>query len=169
MTRLSPAYLVEKFQLQPHPEGGYYAETYRSAEAIQHASLPSRFTGDRSYSTAIYFLLPSGALSALHRIQSDEVWHFYSGDPLELVMISPDGESKTILIGNDPRQGHFFQFVVPAGHWFASRCVVPAGGHSFVGCTVAPGFDFSDFEMAERNKLKDEFPQHSELIDLFTH
>lgn len=169
MSRLSAEYLVQKFNLSPHPEGGFYAETYRSTEVIVQAALPDRFSGDRVFSTAIYFLLPSGALSALHRIQSDEVWHFYAGDPLELLMISPDGESTTVFIGNDPSLGQHFQFVVPTGYWFASRCTVADGGYSFVGCTVAPGFDFADFEMAKRKELAQLFPHHESLIKGFTH
>ena len=169
MQPISSEFLVKKYNLQPHPEGGFYAETYRSPELIVHSALPDRFNGDRAFATAIYFLLPSGALSALHRIHSDEVWHFYAGDPLELVMISPAGESTTVFIGNDPSLGQHFQFVVPAGYWFASRCTVADGGYSFVGCTVAPGFDFADFEMAKRQELSQRFPQHELLIKEFTH
>ncbi len=169
MQPLSSESIIQKYNLQPHPEGGFYAETYRSPEVIVHSALPDRFNGDRAFSTAIYFLLPSGALSALHRIHSDEVWHFYAGDPLELLMITPEGEASTIIIGNDPQQGQHFQFVVPAGYWFASRCSVPSGGYSFVGCTVSPGFDFADFEMAKRQELSQRFTQHSSLISTFTH
>ncbi|QMW02219.1 cupin domain-containing protein [Spirosoma foliorum] len=158
---------VRTLNMLPHPEGGYFAETYRSAEAISKEALPNRFSGDRSVSTAIYFLLESHHISALHRIQSDEVWHLYAGGPLEIFVISPDGELTVIRLGNRLDQGEVFQAVVPAGCWFGSK---PAVGTDFslVGCTVAPGFDFADFEMADRATLLQEFPQHKAVIELLT-
>lgn len=155
--------LVSTFNLLPHPEGGFYAETYRSAESIIHKNLPERFTGDRSFSTAIYFLLPANNFSAFHRIQSDECWHFYEGGPLNVYVVHLNGELQIIRLGRDIAGGETYQAVVPAGCWFASR---PASGvpYSFVGCTVAPGFDFADFELAEADKLIAEFPQHEILI-----
>lgn len=152
----------------PHPEGGSYAETYRATESISKAALPDRFSGDRSFSTGIYFLLQSDNFSAFHRIQSDEMWHFYAGDPLEIFVIDPsDGDLEVIRLGSDPDQGESFQAVVPAGSWFGSR---PASGSRYclVGCTVAPGFDFTDFEMAERDSLLKDFQQHAGLITELT-
>lgn len=152
----------------PHPEGGSYAETYRATESISKAALPGRFSGDRSFSTGIYFLLQSDNFSAFHRIQSDEMWHFYAGDPLEIFVIDPsDGDLEVIRLGSDPDQGESFQAVVPAGSWFGSR---PASGSQYclVGCTVAPGFDFTDFEMAERDSLLKDFQQHAGLITELT-
>jgi len=148
----------------PHPEGGFYAETYRATESIPKAALPDRFSGDRSYSTGIYFLLESDNFSAFHRIQSDEMWHFYAGNPLEIFVINPvNGDLQVIRLGSDPDRDESFQAVVPAGSWFGSR---PASGSEYclVGCTVAPGFDFLDFEMAERESLLRDFPQHASLI-----
>ena len=155
---------VQHYSLQPHPEGGWYKQTYKSAELIPHASLPPRFKGDRAFSTAIYFLLAAGDFSAFHRIQSDECWHFYAGDPLEVYIINSGGKLDIITLGNDISKGQLFQFVVPAGCWFASR---PAkeSAFSFVGCTVAPGFDFADFEMASAKMLTSENPQHKEIIE----
>jgi uncharacterized protein len=155
--------LIKEFGLLPHPEGGYYKETYRSSETIPAASLPGRFAGNRNFSTAIYFLLEQGSFSAFHRIKSDECWHFYSGDPLLVHIIHLNGDLDTITIGNDTSKGQKFQHVVPAGCWFASE---PAQGSafSFVGCTVSPGFDFEDFELAEAAKLIKEFPKHESLI-----
>jgi predicted cupin superfamily sugar epimerase len=163
MKPLPPAAdLVRRLQLLPHPEGGYYRETYRSAEQVTVACLPSRFSGSRAFSTAIYFLLEPGQFSAFHRIQADEVWHFYSGSPLHVYVIHPNGELETIRLGQDLENGSVLQAVVPAGCWFASR---PAGeGFSLVGCTVAPGFDFADFELAEQEVLSRQFPQHQALI-----
>ncbi|NIJ55986.1 cupin domain-containing protein [Dyadobacter arcticus] len=163
------AYWTEKYNLQPHPEGGFYAETYRSSEGISQYGLPERFAGNRSFSTGIYFLLESTDFSAFHRIQSDEMWHFYAGDPLEVFVIDPEkGALEIIRLGADPENGETFQAVVPAGSWFASK---PADGstYSLVGCTVAPGFDFADFEMAEKEDLIRQFPDHETLIRALTH
>lgn len=159
-----PSYWIEKYNLQPHPEGGFYAETYRSAEQISATALPDRFTGDRSHATAIYFLLRSTDFSGFHRIKSDEMWHFYAGQALEIFVISPvSGALEVIRLGADPENGEAFQAVVPAGSWFGSRPALDSL-YSLVGCTVAPGFDFQDFEMADRSRLLEDFPQHSKLI-----
>ena len=167
---MKPAsYWIEKYNLLPHPEGGYYAETYRASESISKDSLPDRFTGDRSFSTGIYFLLEAKDISAIHKIKSDEMWHFYAGDALEIVVIQPDtGNLEVIKLGSDPENRESFQAVVPAGSWFGSR---PAVGSNYclVGCTVSPGFDFQDFEMAERNLLTRVFPEHEKIIKELTY
>lgn len=158
---------IQQFKLLPHPEGGYYRETYRSNELISQNALPKRFQGDRNFSTAIYFLLEKNNFSAFHRIKSDECWHFYAGDALAIHIIHPDKNVETIFLGNDIYREETFQYVVPAGCWFASE--VRAGGNfSFVGCTVAPGFDFADFEMGKREELAQLFPQHASLIKRLT-
>lgn len=166
---MKPAsYWIEKYHLMPHPEGGHFAETYRASENIAHHALPVRFGGDRAFSTGIYFLLESHNFSAFHRIQADEMWHFYAGEALEVFVIDANtGELSVIRLGNNPDSGETFQAVVPAGAWFASR---PASGSTYalVGCTVAPGFDFADFEMAERNALSQLYPQHAGLIGELT-
>lgn len=155
--------LIEHYQLQPHPEGGWYRETYRSDESLTADALPERFGGERNFSTAIYFLLEDGNFSAFHKIKSDECWHFYAGDPLEVFVLMPNDELKIITLGNDIINGQLFQYVVPANCWFASR---PAKGstYCFVGCTVAPGFDFNDFEMVIGDELVKEYPTHAEII-----
>lgn len=149
--------------MQAHPEGGYYKQTYRSAELIDGKHLPSRFNGDRVFSTAIYFLLELTQFSAFHRIKSDELWHFYYGNSLHIYVIEPGGRLDIIKLGNKPGNGESFQAVVKAGCWFASK-PVSEEGFSFVGCTVAPGFDFADFELAEVTQLTSEYPQHKDLI-----
>ncbi len=151
----------DRLDLQPHPEGGFFRETYRSAEGIPVDSLPSRFPGDRVFSTAIYYLLETGQFSAFHRIRSDEMWHFYDGDPLEIVLLGGTTGTNSIRMGRD--DGCELQAVVPAGIWFAARCV-PGSSFSLCGCTVAPGFDFADFEMADRDDLCRAFPADRELI-----
>ncbi len=127
-------------------------ETYRSRETIKKEALPDRFTGDRYFSTAIYFLLEEKEFSAFHRIQSDELWHFYAGAGLHIYVLHPDGRGEVLKLGDDLANGYSFQQMVPAGCWFASK---PASNNSFcfVGCTVAPGFDFTDFELAEKEVL----------------
>lgn len=160
---LSHQQLIQQYNLLPHPEGGWYKQTYKSAEYISAAALPERFGSDRPFSTAIYFLLEKGNFSAFHRIKSDECWHFYHGDPLEIFVIQHNGELAITTLGNDISKGHLFQYIVPAGCWFASR-PAPDSQYCFVGCTVAPGFDFADFEMANEELLASEFPQHNNLI-----
>ncbi|MEQ1800271.1 MAG: cupin domain-containing protein, partial [Lacibacter sp.] len=140
--------LIETYQLLPHPEGGYYSRTYESEELIAASALPERFDDDRLISTAIYFLLDGKNFSAFHRIKSDELWHFYTGDGLLIYVIHPDGRGEILKLGNDLINGFSFQQVVKAGCWFASKPITE-NGFSFAGCTVAPGFDFADFELAE--------------------
>ena len=166
---MKPAtFWIEKYNLLPHPEGGYYAETYRSSESISENALPNRFTGDRSFSTGIYFLLEKDDFSAFHKIKSDEMWHFYAGEALDIFVIDPEtGNLEIIKLGSNPDNGETFQAVVPAGAWFGSRPATNSS-YSLVGCTVAPGFDFADFEMAERNNLTDLFPEHKKMIQELT-
>lgn len=159
--------IITKLDLKPHPEGGYFRETYRATEEIDSHALPDPFPGNRSYSTCIYFLLTSGNFSAFHKINQDEVWHFYDGAPVELHIISPEGQHSTHIVGRDLENGQTPQLVVPAHHWFASK-VLDDADYSLVGCTVAPGFDFADFTLANRNELSREFPQHKKLIESFT-
>ena len=153
--------LIRRFELLPHPEGGFYRETYRAQDQF---TTPQ---GERNCSTAIYFLLPAGAQSSLHRLKSDELWHFYLGDPLQIVEIHPDGRVLKTVLGRDIASGQNLQHIVPAGVWFGSFPLTEHG-YSFVGCTVAPGFDFADFEMAVRGELLNEFPHAQECIERLT-
>jgi predicted cupin superfamily sugar epimerase len=154
---------INRFNLQQHPEGGWYAETYRSSELT--TGLPARFASARSFSTAIYFLLPGNSFSAFHRIKSDELWHFYDGDMLEVFVIDEEGALQVIKLGRG--EGEVFQATVLRGQWFASRCSIKKG-FSLVGCTVSPGFDFNDFELANRDELAALYPQHSAIIQELT-
>ena len=160
---ITPQQLIATYQLLAHPEGGWYKETYKSNECIPSGALPSRFNGSRAFSTAIYFLLEEGNFSAFHRIKSDECWHFYAGGPLDVFMIQQDGLSEMIRLGNNIGNGEVFQYVVPANCWFASK-PAPGTAFSFVGCTVAPGFDFLDFELAEAASLSALYPAHASII-----
>jgi len=161
---ISTQQLIALYNLQPHPEGGWYKETYQSKEQINAASLPERFGGSRAFSTAIYFLLEQGNYSAFHRIKSDECWHFYAGDPLVVYVLQQDGTLDEIMLGNDITNGQMFQYVVPANCWFASRPATDSK-FCFVGCTVAPGFDFADFELADAAVLSALYPQHKSCIE----
>jgi predicted cupin superfamily sugar epimerase len=158
--------LIEQLALARHPEGGWFKETYRASEKVAAQALPARFGGERSVSTAIYFLLEAGDISALHRIQSDEVWHFYAGSTLRVHGIFPDGAYQEWKLGANTAAGEQFQAVVPASCWFGAE--LAEGGFALVGCTVAPGFDFADFELAEAKQLGDRYPQHAALINRLT-
>jgi uncharacterized protein len=152
--------LIRQFDLIPHPEGGFFRETYRGVDTVSRTA-----TGDvRASSTAIYYLLSDDAYSAWHRIRSDEVWHFYAGGALDVHVLTRDRTLITHRLGNSlERDDAVFQAVVEAGHWFAAERVDP-DGYAFVGCTVAPGFEFSEFELADADALVAEYPEHAALI-----
>ena len=152
---------IKILDLQAHPEGGYFRETYRASEDIPRNALPDRFAGSRSISTAIYFLLTAHAFSAFHRIRSDELWHFHTGASLTIHILSPDRTYHAHTIGPDGP----FQAIVPAQSWFAAEV---AHAYALVSCTVAPGFDFEDFELADRAALIAGYPQHRALIERLT-
>ena len=156
------AELIVTLELTRHPEGGWFRETYRSPEALPAQALPKRFGGDRACSTAILFLLEEGDRSHLHRIKSDEVWHFHAGSTLLIQVLHPDGRHETLRLGPEPGAGDTYQAVVPAGCWFGAEPL--HGPFTLVGCTVAPGFDFADFELGECGPLTALFPQHEALI-----
>ena len=114
-------YWIDRLNLTPHPEGGYYRETYRSGLSIARDALPPQFTGPRLVSTAIYFLLEGNNFSAFHRLRSDELWHFYAGSPITVHVIEPEGSYSELQLGGDPDAGEVLQAVVKAGRWFASE------------------------------------------------
>ena len=158
---------IAALNLAPHPEGGFFHETYRAPNGL---ALPGRYGGPRPHSTAIYFLLEAHQTSKLHRIQSDELWHFYTGAPLCIHVITPAGERADLLLGPDFSANQRFQALVPAGCWFGARPLTSPSSPSFslVGCTVAPGFAFADFELAQRHSLTQRYPQHAALIHSLT-
>jgi hypothetical protein len=160
-------YWINKLEFIKHPEGGYYKEVYRSNEFVHKKNLPDRYSSFRSFSTSIYFLLESNEFSAFHRLKSDEIWHFYEGAAISIVMIFPNGEFKIILMGHETDAKEVYQAVIPKGCWFAAH-VNGKDSFSLVGCTVAPGFDFEDFELGKRDDLLKLFPQHRDLIARFT-
>jgi uncharacterized protein len=159
--------IIRTLQLKPHPEGGYFRETYRSAGEILPDSLDANYSGKRNYSTCIYYLLTFDSFSAFHRIIQDETWHFYDGSPLCLHMITPGGSFLEILLGRDFGKGQVPQYTIPGGIWFAASVINP-DGFSLVGCSVSPGFDYADFELGKREEMLKLFPQHGSIIKQFT-
>lgn len=176
-SKRTAAYWIKRLRLRPHPEGGYYRETYRSREIIAKADLPRRYGGQRAFATAIYFLLRGNQFSAFHRLKSDEIWHFYDGFPLNIFIIKKNGALKKIRLGLNLAAGEQPQAVIEANSWFAARLVKqnrqPQAGppvaekseienrksYALIGCTVAPGFDFADFEIGNRAVLCRRFPE----------
>ena len=154
---------IARLALVRHPEGGWYRETYRAAERVEARALPTRFGGGRVFSTAIYYLLRSGERSALHRIKSDEIWHHYAGDPVTLWLLEAPGAAREIRLGGEGEP----QALVPAGVWYGAR-VVDGGAYALMGGTVAPGFEFADFELADRAALLGRWPAHRALIEALT-
>ncbi len=160
--------LKSLLKLVPLPsEGGYYAETYRSPELIKRKCLPSRYSGPRNVSTAIYYLLEPNICSAMHRVASDEIFHFYVGDPVEMLQLWPDGSGKLVLIGADIEKGMAPQVVVRQGVWQGSR-LVDGGRFALLGCTVSPGFEFADYESGSRHLLSQTYPEFRDMICALT-
>lgn len=158
---------IDHLDLIRHPEGGYFRETYRAPETIPANALPHRYLGSRHYATAIYYLLHSNDFSALHRLASDEIWHFYGGSPLDIHIINPSGQYSKVGLGNDPQKGQSFQVVVTAGCWFGAT-VTQHDSYALTGCSVSPGFDFADFELADRQTLISQYPAHADVIQRLT-
>ncbi len=152
---------IHALGLMPHPEGGFFRETYRSTEALSQAALPARYQGERSVSTAIYYLLRPGDRSRLHRLRADELWHLYDGGPLTLHVLHPDGHYEPRVLGRDLGKAEGLQQLVPHGAWFGAEATE---GFALVGCTVAPGFAYEDFELGARVALLAQFPQHHDLV-----
>ncbi len=163
----SASYWIERLQLTPHPEGGYFIETYRSAHMLATAHLPAAYDAPRAMATAIYFLLEGGDFSAFHRLKGDEIWHHYEGSPLTVHRISPDGTLMQSSLGRDPDAGQDLQLLIPAGTWFAATVDDPSG-YGLVGCTMTPGFAFPDLELGDRDALLRSFPRHRALIERLT-
>ena len=158
--------IIDLLQLKPHPkEDGFFVETYRSAESFSWESLPARYNGARNHSTGIYFLLKAGGFSEMHRLRSDEIFHFYSGAPADLLLLFPDGDGSLLRIGADLQAGERPQVVVPRGCWQGLRTT---GEFTLLGTTVAPGFDYSDYESGKRDELTSQYPKFAMLIQQFT-
>jgi uncharacterized protein len=154
---------IERLELVPHQEGGYYREVYRSPDVISPSCLPPRFPGFRALATSIYYLLPGGQVSFFHRLRSDEIWNFCLGSRLTIAIIRPSAELEELNLGTDFEAGETLQAVVPAGQWFGASVAHP-DSFSLTGCTLSPGFDFEDFELGARDELLSLYPQHRSAI-----
>lgn len=160
--------IINMLNLAPLPEeGGYYRETFRDAGVIPRSALPS-YSGDRRYSTCIYYLVTPEQFSGLHAAKSTEVYHFYLGDPVQMIQIEPSGGLKKMILSPDIAKGHLVQTVVPANVWQGAK-LLAGGSWALMGCTVAPGFEFSDFVGGLRKDLIKRFPDHAQLIRDYTH
>jgi uncharacterized protein len=159
--------LIKKLKLVPHPEGGYFRETYRSFGKIEQDDLGPDFNGRRSCSTCIYFLLTSDSFSAFHKVRQDEIWHFYDGSPIRLHIIGAKGAYSAVIIGKNIDKGEVPQYVIVGETWFAAE-VVNQNDYSLFGCTVSPGFDFRDFTLATKDELIKKFPKLRDIITQFT-
>ncbi len=159
--------LIQALQLRPHPEGGFFRETYRSTEQLHSNALSDRYVGPRAVSTCIYYMLTRISFSVMHRVASDEIYHFYTGQALEMLLLYPSGKSEVVIIGSDVSAGQVPQFVIPNGVWQGSR-VAGAGEFALVGATVAPGFDFADFEEGSYEQLAGQFPERADLLRALT-
>jgi len=159
--------IIGHFQLEPHPEGGWYKRVFESSGKIRQMNLPPQFTGDRFYVTSIYYLLQEGQFSAFHRLKQDEVWHLYMGGPLRLYRIDNKGNLLQDVIGHDFADGQIPQISIDPGIYFAAE-LLPGSDFAFVGCTVAPGFEFKDFQLGNRVELLDKYPSHTTVIERLT-
>ena len=166
--RPDAAFWIQHLNLSKHIEGGSFRETYRSTLVLKGECIGKNFEDERAASTSIYFMLEKGQFSAFHKITSDETWHFYEGDTLDIFEIDENANLITHKLGRDASKGESFQVLIKAGRWFGSR-VAGNGIYSLVGCTVAPGFDFADFQLASRSELSTLYPAHKVLISEMTY
>jgi predicted cupin superfamily sugar epimerase len=165
---LSVKDIQDLLKLRPLPlEGGYFAETYRSKITLGQQSLPCGYTGERAISTAIYYLLTPDTFSALHRLTGDELYHFYLGDPVEMLLLHADALTETVILGQDIAAGMRLQHVVSGGVWQGAR-LAPGGKFALMGTTMAPGFDAADFQLGNREELSGHYPDHADMIAALT-
>lgn len=160
-------FYIKYLDLQPHPEGGFYKEIFRSDEIINKKFLPKRYDGSRCFSTSIFFLLSAKQKSYFHRLKSDEQWHFYDGCSVKIHLISENGILTNLTLGRNLKRGEAFQTIVKRNSWFAAE-LKKKDSFALVGCVVAPGFEFKDFELANRDELISKYPEHKQLIKSFT-
>jgi uncharacterized protein len=168
--QISASNLIEKFNLTENIEGGYFSEIYRDKSVIKKVGLPDSFDGDRSFSTSIYYLLEGKNFSSFHRLKSDEGWHYYIGDTsIKIYEIKPDGELIVHNLGNDLYKGENFVTFLEKGSWFGAELSDQNNNNfALIGCTVAPGFEVADFELATYEQLSNQYPQHAEIIKKLT-
>lgn len=156
---------IQKLQLKKHPEGGCYREVYRAAEMFYIDTPPKALK--RNASTSIYFLLEGKQVSKFHKLKSDEQWHFYDGSSVKIYVIDDKGKLTEFVLGNKIDDGKLFQLVIKKNNWFAAE-LINKRGYALIGCTISPGFDFNDFELADKETMIKKFPMHSDLISKLT-
>jgi hypothetical protein len=160
--------IIRALNLEPHPsEGGYFAEIYRSADTLEGRALPPRYDGPRSLATAIYYLLTPDTFSSMHRLTSDEMFHFYAGDPVEMLNLKPEGSGEVVVLGPDVLAGMRPQHLVPRDVWQGCR-LAPGGEFALLGTTVSPGFEYADYEAGDRDALCRAYPDFAERIRALT-
>lgn len=159
--------IIAHYDMQPLPdEGGWYVETYRSEDTIAKEALPAGFPSKRNISTAILYLITADTCSKLHRVGSDEIFHFHLGDPVTMLNIFADGTFKEITLGTDIAAGHLQQYVVAKDSW-QGAIVAEGGKFALMSCTVSPGFEFEDFELADRQNILKEYPRLQSKIEKY--
>lgn len=161
-------YYIETLKLKKHPEGGYYKEIYRAGELILPEHLPNRYGKPRAFSTSIYFLLEGRQFSSFHKLKSDELWHFYDGTSVLVYILNENGELKIHKAGREMDKGDLFQLTIEKNNWFAAE-LEDKTSFALIGCTVSPGFEFSDFKMGKREELINRYPEHKSLIERLTY
>lgn len=168
VSMLTAKQIQELFKLQPLPiEGGHFSQSYRSKSTLTQPALPACYAGERGLSTAIYYMLTPDTFSAMHRLKGDEIYHFYLGDPVEMLMLKPDGAAEAVLLGQDILAGMRVQHTVAGGTWQGSR-LAPGGKYALMGTTMAPGFDQADYEQGKRDALSAQYPNYAPLIAFLT-
>jgi len=164
---LTASEIIKLLKLEPHPaEGGYFCETYRCSDQVKEDFLPLRFKSDRSLSTAIYYLITNDSFSSMHKLITDEIFHFYLGSPVSMLLLYPDNSSKIVTVGSDISSDQKLQVVVPRGTW--QGAYVPKGEYALLGTTMSPGFDSEDFMIGKRDDLLEKYTDHKELITKLT-
>lgn len=159
-------YWIKKLDLKPHPEGGFYKETYRSIYEIEKKRLPKGYPDNRKLSTCIFYLLRSGEISKFHRLRSDEIWFYHKGSALKVIILDKEGKKHVHFLGSNSEKPEQFQLFIPAGVIFAAEVTEPES-YSIFSCVVTPGFEFDDFELFDKNDLIQAYPKHYNLIEKY--
>lgn len=163
----SAQFWIDRLELEPHPEGGYFKEVYRADEQIARDALPDRYSGSRHFSTSIYYLLESSDISRFHILQTDELWHFYTGQTVTLHILDGKTGYSRLRLGNEPKRDTQFQVSIPRKTYFGAS-IDGVNGFALIGCTMAPAFHFEDFELVKRRVLLEKFPAQKNIIDKLT-
>lgn len=159
-------YWIQHLKLDPHPEGGFFREIYRSHMEADNKNLPHGYQGTRRFSTSIYYLLRSGDISRFHRLRSDELWYFHYGSPVKIVLIDQEGKRYSKLLGPRPDRAEQPQVIIPAGTIFGAE-ITESNSFGLYGCMVTPGFEYDDFEIFSKEDLIQSFPNHADIIEKF--